>query len=75
MSTPTPPDFVEFFEKLSQAIAEWEHSPYYLMDEEFFDLERFLLDHKAEELREELERIYGKPLNQMLLVYQQRIMQ
>jgi hypothetical protein len=64
MSTPTPPDFEEFFEKLSQAIAEWEHSPYYLMDEEFFDLERFLLDHKAEELREELERIYGKPLNQ-----------
>ena len=64
MSTPTPPDFEELFEKLSQAVAEWEYSPYYLINEEFFDLERFLSDHNALELREELEKTYGKPLNQ-----------
>jgi hypothetical protein len=63
MSMIPPIDTEELFEKLSQAIAEWEDSPYYLKNEELFDLERFLLDHHAHELIVELEKDYGKPLN------------
>ena len=54
----------ELFEKLALEVAEWEHSPYYLKEEELFDLERFLLDHQAHTLKEKLEETYGKPLNQ-----------
>ena len=54
----------ELFEKLALEVADWEHSPYYLEEEEFFDLERFLLDHHAYALKEELEETYGRPLNQ-----------
>jgi hypothetical protein len=63
MSGSTPIDTEELLEKLSQAVAEWENSPYYLKEEELFDLERFLLDHRAYEFKVELERTYGKPLN------------
>ena len=38
MSTSTPIDTEELLEKLSQAVADWEDSPYYLKDEELFDL-------------------------------------
>jgi hypothetical protein len=58
------PVHLEIFEKLSQAIEEWENSPYLWKQEELFDLERFLLDQDAEDLKKELERIYGTPLNQ-----------
>ena len=64
MSTSTPIDTEELLEKLSQAVADWEDSPYYLKDEELFDLERFLLDHDANAFKAELEKIYGQPLNE-----------
>ena len=54
----------ELFEKLAFEVAEWEHSPYYLPEEELFDLERFLLDHHAHAFKKELEETYGKPLNE-----------
>ena len=63
MSPPTTIDLEDLFDRLAKEIAEWEDSPYYLEDEELFDLERFLLDHQAEKLKKELERGYGKPLN------------
>ena len=64
MSTSTPIDTEELLEKLTQAVADWEDSPYYLRDEELFDLERFLLDHNAEAFKAELEKTYGQPLNE-----------
>ena len=64
MSTSTPIDTEELLEKLTQAVADWEDSPYYLRDEELFDLERFLLDHNAEAFKGELEKTYGQPLNE-----------
>jgi acyl-CoA reductase-like NAD-dependent aldehyde dehydrogenase len=64
MSGRTSIDIEDLFEKLRQAVAEWEYSPYYVEEEELFDLERFLLDHHAHEFKLELERTYGKPLNQ-----------
>ena len=54
----------ELFEKLAFEVAEWEHSPYYLQEEELFDLERFLLDHHAHAFKKELEETYGRPLNE-----------
>jgi hypothetical protein len=57
-------DNEELLEKLAFEVAEWEHSPYYLEEEELFDLEAFLLDHHAHALKKELEDTYGKPLNQ-----------
>ena len=57
-------DNEELFEKLAFEVAEWEHSPYYLPEEELFDLERFLLDHHAHAFKKELEETYGKPLNE-----------
>ncbi len=57
-------DNEELFEKLAFEVAEWEYSPYYLADEELFDLERFLLDHHAHAFKEELEETYGRPLNE-----------
>jgi hypothetical protein len=57
-------DNEELLERLAFEVAEWEHSPYYLEEEELFDLEAFLLDHQAHALKEELEETYGKPLNQ-----------
>ena len=63
MSTSTPIDTEELLEKLSQEVADWEDSPYYLKDEELFDLERFLLDHDAKAFKAELENTYGQPLN------------
>ncbi len=64
MSTSTPIDTEELFEKLTQAVADWEDSPYYRKDQELFDLERFLLDHDANAFKKELEKIYGQPLNE-----------
>lgn len=64
MSTSTPIDTEELLEKLTQEVADWEDSPYYLRDEELFDLEEFLLDHSAEAFKAELEKTYGKPLNE-----------
>jgi hypothetical protein len=57
-------DNEELFEKLAFEVAEWEHSPYYLPEEELFDLERFLLDHEAHAFKKELEETYGRPLNE-----------
>ena len=57
-------DKEELFEKLAFEVAEWEYSPYYLAEEELFDLERFLLDHHAHAFKEELEETYGRPLNE-----------
>jgi hypothetical protein len=56
-------DYQEVFRKLAAAVADWEVSPYYLADEELFDLERFMVDHEVPELIGELEKTYGKPLN------------
>ena len=56
-------DNEEIIEKLAFEVAEWESSPYYLQEEELFDLERFLLDHHAHALKQELEETYGRPLN------------
>jgi len=53
----------ELLKKLSEAIEEWEISPYFLPADELFDLERFLADHDADQTRGELEAIYGTPLN------------
>ena len=64
MSTSTPIDIEELLEKLTHAVADWEDSPYYLKDDELFDLERFLLDHDASKFKTELEKIYGQPLNE-----------
>ena len=64
MSTSTPIDNEELLEKLTEAVADWEHSPYYLNDQELFDIERFLLDHNAYALKKELEVTYGRPLNE-----------
>ena len=57
-------DTEELFEKLAFEVAEWEYSPYYLEEEELFDLEGFLLDHDAHALKKELEETYGRPLNE-----------
>jgi len=64
MFTSTPIDTEELLEKLSQAVADWEDSPYYRKDQELFDLERFLLDNDANAFKKELEKIYGQPLNE-----------
>ena len=64
MTPSTPIDDEEMLEKLTQAVADWEHSPYYLEDKELFDIERFLLDHNASALKKDLEEIYGSPLNE-----------
>jgi hypothetical protein len=64
MSTSTPIDSEDLLEKLSQEVADWEDSPYYLKDEELFDLEKFLLDHDAKVFKAELEKNYGQPLNE-----------
>lgn len=64
MSTSTPIDTEELLEKLTQAVADWEDSPYYRKDQELFDLEKFLLDHDANAFKKELEKIYGQPLNE-----------
>ena len=54
----------QLLERLGQAIEEWEGSPYYLQEEELFDLERFLEDNQALDVKRELENLYGTPLNQ-----------
>ena len=63
MSIQTPIELEKLLEKLSREISEWEFSDYYLEDEELVDIERFLLDHNAHELKAELEASYGQPLN------------
>ncbi len=50
-------------DKLRDAVSDWEASPYYLAEEELFDLERFLRDHEADDVREAMEAAYGRPLN------------
>lgn len=49
--------------ELSRNIEQWDASPYYLPEEDLIDLERFLADHDEGGFREELEKIYGTPLN------------
>jgi uncharacterized membrane protein len=56
-------DSQEIFRKLGEEVAEWENSPYYLPDEELFDLERFLTEHGATKLLEEIRETYGEPVN------------
>lgn len=53
----------ELLHELSRIIEDWENSPYYLPEEELIDLERFLTERDAEDLKDELEGIYGTPLN------------
>jgi len=53
----------ELLDKLKDEVARWEDSPYYVRDQELFDLEQFLLDYQAHPLKEELEERYGVPLN------------
>lgn len=54
----------DLFQKLRDEVALWEGSQYYIADKELFDIERFLDDHGASDIKEELERIYGSPLNE-----------
>jgi hypothetical protein len=63
MTETNEPDYQELFQKLTEAIADWEASPYYLPKDELFDLERFLADHSAVSLRTEMEKTFGTPLN------------
>jgi len=63
-----PTDYRDLLELLSREVGEWEHSRYYLPQEELFDLEGFLSDHRALELKEELEREFGAPLNRTFWV-------
>jgi hypothetical protein len=51
------------FEALREEVAAWEASPYFLPEEELFDLERFLKDKGAEDLCLRLEQTFGRPLN------------
>lgn len=64
MVATTPEKRSELLRKLTEATSDWEASPYYLEQEELFDLERFLIDHGARDLLQELEQTYGRPLNQ-----------
>lgn len=57
-------DWDALFLELSKAIGDWENSPYFLAAEDSFDLDRFLRDHGAGALRDELEKYFGKPLNE-----------
>jgi hypothetical protein len=74
MSETREPDYQELFDELAKSIADWEDSPYYLPDDELFDLERFLMDHHALEFKIQLEKTYGTPLNSKFwsssLIYQ-----
>ncbi len=63
MNTPRDHNHSDLFAILSREVAHWEDSPYYLADEELFDLERFLKDHRALDVLEQLQRAYGTPLN------------
>lgn len=51
------------FEALREEVAAWESSPYFLPEEELFDLERFLKERGAEALCRRLEEAFGRPLN------------
>lgn len=64
MVSSTPEDRQELLRKLTEAISDWEASAYYLAGQELFDLERFLTDHGALDLLNELEQLYGRPLNE-----------
>jgi len=63
MGDSPPTDYQDLFALLAREIGQWEHSRYYLADQELFDLERFLSEHQALGLRAELEREFGTPLN------------
>ncbi|ROR01587.1 hypothetical protein [Desulfosoma caldarium] len=54
---------VDLFKALQEEVAAWEASPYYLAEDELFDLERFLKDRGADDLCLQLEQVYGRPLN------------
>jgi hypothetical protein len=54
----------ELFQKLRDEVARWEDSDYYIQEKELFDIERFLNDYEATEIKDELERLYGVPLNE-----------
>lgn len=54
----------ELFQKLRDEVALWENSEYYIRDKELFDIERFLDDYMATEIKDELKRLYGTPLNE-----------
>ena len=63
MARKTEIDDQELLQVLFKAVEEWEDSPYYLAQDEMFDLDRFLTDHHALKLKAELEGLYGTPLN------------
>lgn len=54
----------ELLKRLNDEVSQWEMSPYYIHDKELFDIERFLLDFEAYELKSILEKRYGSPLNE-----------
>ncbi|MEJ5299861.1 MAG: hypothetical protein WHS38_02610 [Thermodesulforhabdaceae bacterium] len=54
----------DLFQKLRDEVALWEGSKYYIADKELFDIECFLDDHDASDIKNELERLYGSPLNE-----------
>lgn len=53
----------DLLNELSRNIEQWDASPYYLPAEDIIDLERFLTDHGADDLKLEMESLYGTPLN------------
>jgi len=59
-----PRDYEALMERMAEAIGLWEASPYFIPDREMFDLERFLTDQDAADLKAEMEERYGKPLNE-----------
>ncbi|MCX7823646.1 MAG: hypothetical protein N2260_09440 [Syntrophobacterales bacterium] len=54
----------DLFKKLREEVALWEGSKYYIAEKELFNIEQFLDDHGASDIKEELKRLYGIPLNE-----------
>ncbi|SFM93471.1 hypothetical protein [Thermodesulforhabdus norvegica] len=54
----------ELLKSLSEEVALWEMSRYYIREKELFDIERFLSERGAHELMSLLEEKYGSPLNE-----------
>ncbi len=56
--------FQELLAVLKEEVGRWDQSRYYMAEQELFDIEQFLDDHGAKEIRQDLERLYGTPLNE-----------
>lgn len=54
----------ELLKSLSEEVSLWEMSRYYIREKELFDIERFLTERGAHELKSLLEEKYGLPLNE-----------